>query len=317
MLSPRRGTGHVEPEHDTMANVTLLEGSGVRNGHLIANVRCSNCENWQGGSMDFSGSTGSWIYAAHSGSSLDTSDLNASIQQHQAHGVFDWNFSAARGGSSSNPFVQNGQLVATPNPGEANGGAETESKGGSDSSDAMVTAHGTLAAIVFLVLFPGGAFLIRTPRRGGMVWVHAGVQILAYCSFVAAAGLGIYLATTQNRLTRTHPLIGMVLLAILFFQPFAGLLHHYFYKKERRRTLVSYLHVYTGRTAIILGMVNGGLGLKLAGVTNMGFLAAYGVVAGVIGVAYLSVIVFSELRRSDSGRREGHAETEKRSRGHA
>lgn len=50
-LSPRLGKGHTMPLHDDSANVTLLEGSGVSNGKMTANVRCSNCNSWTGGTM--------------------------------------------------------------------------------------------------------------------------------------------------------------------------------------------------------------------------------------------------------------------------
>lgn len=39
-LSPRLGTGHFMPEFNRDAQVTLLEGSGVSGGKIIANVRC-------------------------------------------------------------------------------------------------------------------------------------------------------------------------------------------------------------------------------------------------------------------------------------
>ena len=39
-LSPRLGTGEVEPDFDTAAQVFLLEGSGVANNVMTANVRC-------------------------------------------------------------------------------------------------------------------------------------------------------------------------------------------------------------------------------------------------------------------------------------
>jgi hypothetical protein len=41
-LSPRLGVGHVEPESDTTANVTLLDGSGISNGIMTANVKCKS-----------------------------------------------------------------------------------------------------------------------------------------------------------------------------------------------------------------------------------------------------------------------------------
>jgi hypothetical protein len=39
-LSPRLGTGHKMPQYNSAAQVTLLEGSGVSNGKMVANVRC-------------------------------------------------------------------------------------------------------------------------------------------------------------------------------------------------------------------------------------------------------------------------------------
>ena len=40
-LSPRLGTGHQEPEENDGAQVSLLEGSGIANGKMVANVRCT------------------------------------------------------------------------------------------------------------------------------------------------------------------------------------------------------------------------------------------------------------------------------------
>lgn len=39
-LSPRLGTGHVQPKYNSNAQVSLLEGTTVSNGIMTANVRC-------------------------------------------------------------------------------------------------------------------------------------------------------------------------------------------------------------------------------------------------------------------------------------
>ena len=39
-LSPRLGTGNSQPSADTTAEVTLLDGSGISNSMMVANVRC-------------------------------------------------------------------------------------------------------------------------------------------------------------------------------------------------------------------------------------------------------------------------------------
>jgi hypothetical protein len=39
-LSPRLGTGNQQPNSDTTAEATLLDGSGISNNMMVANVRC-------------------------------------------------------------------------------------------------------------------------------------------------------------------------------------------------------------------------------------------------------------------------------------
>jgi Cytochrome domain of cellobiose dehydrogenase len=39
-LSPRTGTGHVEPGVDSSAQVSLMDGSGISGSNMIANIRC-------------------------------------------------------------------------------------------------------------------------------------------------------------------------------------------------------------------------------------------------------------------------------------
>ena len=39
-LSPRLGKGNVEPDYNSQAQVFLLDGTGIANGMMTANVRC-------------------------------------------------------------------------------------------------------------------------------------------------------------------------------------------------------------------------------------------------------------------------------------
>lgn len=39
-LSPRLGVAHKEPNSDTSAQVTLLDGSGITDGQMVANFKC-------------------------------------------------------------------------------------------------------------------------------------------------------------------------------------------------------------------------------------------------------------------------------------
>ena len=40
-LSPRLGKGHVQPSADNTAQVSLLDGSGIADGKMTANIRCT------------------------------------------------------------------------------------------------------------------------------------------------------------------------------------------------------------------------------------------------------------------------------------
>lgn len=318
-VSARLGKGYFQPQHDTAANITLLEGSGVANGNMVANVQCDNCASWSGGSMDFSSNNGNWIYAMLSGNSLDSTDLNENISEHQDKGIFTWQFSAAKGGADVNPFVaqaktatsgstgSNGNInsntpkvVTPPSPqNSANADVSSATEVPPQVSQTYITAHGTLSSIAFLVILPTGAIVVRLLKIN--VWVHAGIQALGYAVIVASAGLGIWIADTQQELMNAHPIIGMILLGVLFTQPITGYIHHRIFKKRLLRTATSHEHIWVGRGAVILGMINGGLGLQLTGETK-GYTAAYSVVAGVVGVTYLGVIVYSELKKRKTDR---------------
>lgn len=93
-----------------------------------------------------------------------------------------------------------------------------------------------------------------------------------------------------------HPIIGLLILALLLLQPLWGALHHARYKTLGRRTLWSHLHLWTGRLVIPLGMVNGALGLWRSG-TSGTVLISYGVVAGVVWAVWMAFAVVGEVRR--------------------
>jgi hypothetical protein len=182
------------------------------------------------------------------------------------------------------------------NGGNANAGFTPISTSGGGDQRAMLIAHGVLASLAFVILFPAGAIAIRLASFPGVVWFHAAFQGFAYLVYIAAFGLGIHLACKGNYLNSYHPIVGIVVFVIVFFQPFLGFLHHSLFKKYGHRTMWSYAHIWTGRVAITLGIINGGLGLKLANNSNSGKIA-YGVVAGFMWLAWVAAMVIGERRR--------------------
>ncbi|KAI1456571.1 hypothetical protein F4805DRAFT_220101 [Annulohypoxylon moriforme] len=174
------------------------------------------------------------------------------------------------------------------------------------------TAHGVIAAIFFAILFPAGAILMRIIPGRHAWWIHGVFQVVAYLLYVAAAALGIRLiqiikippngsSLLEMSSTNAHPIIGIVILAVLFLQPPLGFLHHSKFKRLGRRTAYSHLHLWIGRLTLTLGIINGGLGLKLAR-ADQGVIIAYSVVAGLIWLLWLLVAVIGEYRRRSASR---------------
>jgi hypothetical protein len=102
-ISPRAASGMVMPTYNSATQFALLAGSGVSNGVMTANVKCSNCQSWSGGKMDFSSSSTSWVYAALQGSPLNSDSQTAPISIHSDTQALTFD-SSAQGGNDVNPF---------------------------------------------------------------------------------------------------------------------------------------------------------------------------------------------------------------------
>ncbi|KAF1990177.1 hypothetical protein K402DRAFT_325745, partial [Aulographum hederae CBS 113979] len=202
-------------------------------------------------------------------------------------------FDGDGGGSSSNSFGQNG--------GFGNGSNFL----GFDFNTAqrIRLIHGVLASLAFVILFPTGGIIIRVVPSRAAIWIHALCQILAYIVYTVSFGMGIWLVKTlDNPSVNYHPIIGIVVFAALFFQPFLGLMHHLMFKRHQRRQIWSYGHLWIGRLFITLGIINGGLGLYIADNTYSGKIA-YGVVAAVFWLLWVLCAVYGEVKRARSSGR--------------
>ncbi|KAF2865283.1 hypothetical protein BDV95DRAFT_260925 [Massariosphaeria phaeospora] len=376
-LSPRTTSGHSPPDFNSDAQVTLLEGSGVTNGKMVANVRCSNCNAWADSSADFKVDKGDWIYAYQpSGGPKNSDDQSANINQHESAEAFSWSYASAKGGNSVNPLLNAAPSGSGSGGGSATGcvprptgaaatatATETDKSddddvsstqqgrptnfpydqrpswatasptgrpwappnknrrqekrqeikycdevstaqfrpSGASSHQKMVVAHGILAALAFVILFPAGAIAIRLGSFRGAIWFHAAFQGFAFVVYIIAFGLGAYLANELSLLDSSHPSIGIAVFVLLIFQPILGFLHHSFFKKYHRRTVWSHAHLWLGRFVITLGIVNGGLGFDLAEERGSGSRAgkiAYAVIASIVWLGWVVAAVIGERRRT-------------------
>ena len=93
--------------------------------------------------------------------------------------------------------------------------------------------------------------------------------------------------------------------------PVLGFIHHAKFKKYRRRTAVSHVHIWLGRFLVILGIVNGGLGLHQSG-ANHDIKVGYAIVAAVSGSLWVFFAVLGEIRKSRERRQMDQDEAVRR-----
>ncbi|KYG13604.1 hypothetical protein FVEG_13881 [Fusarium verticillioides 7600] len=274
-LSTRMGHGHEMPEHSRMRSVRLIEGSGVVNKTMVANIHCGDL-----GNMHFKGSN-NWISAWKIGSSLHTADIDADIEEHYGHNSFSVEFSEAVVNSNSNPFID--MTTAIPS-GATSGG------GGEGTTSAIL---GIIMSVVFLLGYPLGSLLMPII---GKWFIHATWQMIIFIATWAGFVTGKLTADrTGNWFNAPHVIIGTVVCTLMFIQPILGGLHHRSFAKHQRRTGISHAHIWYGRVLMILGIVNGGLGLQLAGASKK-LIIGYDMVGSVTPLMYTAGAVRKMLR---------------------
>lgn len=319
-VSPRLGTNHVMPTEDTSstaAQLTLLAGSGIDGDTMRANVLCTNCNSWDGGSLSLGSTSASFISAWKSGSALDTTDKGASISQHDNTDGWTVNLQSATVSTDSNPFVSasssggdssssggsSSDSGSSSGSSGSNTGSGTSSSGISgsagpsrESTNMLITAHGAIMAITFIAMYPLGSILM--PLLGKWV-IHAAWQMVSFILMWIGFGLGVVSAQRTNiNFSATHTMFGTAIVVLMVIQPVLGFIHHRQYLKTSQRGPISAAHRGYGLALVAMGIINGGLGLALASAPR-GAIIAYAVVAAVVTIGYLLVklIVTSRARR--------------------
>ena len=182
-ISPRLGTGHVQPLYTGAVGYQLLEGSGVINdtfgSNLVANVRCTNCRSWAGGSVNVKSTSQPMIYAiGDAEDELQTDDHTATIHQHDGYGQFTMNMVAATGagGIPSDTSKQTGTV-------------HEDDQGGSGGPGGAL--HALFMCGSFIVLFPAGYLFLRIFER---VWIHIAFQSFGLFATLLGSASGIALS---------------------------------------------------------------------------------------------------------------------------
>lgn len=281
-VSPRSGIAEVEPLYNKDAQITMLDGSGVHDGVITANIRCDTCLEWSGGTEDVNSASSPWLWAVQFGDSLGSTSVSETITQHDDRGVVSIDMQKARGGSSENPFGQ----VTQPSVSSAHPSSDTFL----GMLNQKQTAHAVLMILAFVILFPSFALGLHLFPARWTVILHGLSQLFTLAIAIAGLGVGVSMARDLSLIDNYHPIIGMVVVACLVvFQPAMGVLQHRFFRKSGRKGPFAYMHRWFGRLLIILGIINAGLGFKIARGPR-GAVIATSVVAGVMGVVYVAVV---------------------------
>lgn len=95
-------------------------------------------------------------------------------------------------------------------------------------------------------------------------------------------------------------------MCLMVIQPFLGFAHHANFVKTQSRGAVSYAHIWFGRALLVLGVVNGGLGLQLSAERNS-LVIAYSVIAGIVFLLYFAAKLWATSRKSQSVPKHPHS----------
>lgn len=177
---------------------------------------------------------------------------------------------------------------------------------GAISINSQIAAHAVLMLVTFTILFPAFALALHLFPSFWTVKLHASFQLLTLGLAVIGMGFGISVAKATYQIGTYHAIIGIgIVSSLVLYQPVMGLLQHRYFRKTGGRSSFAYLHRWFGRALISLGVINGGLGLNLAGVGSpgapLGAVIAYSVVAGVIGLGYIFLIGLLGRRKRQAG----------------
>jgi hypothetical protein len=160
-------------------------------------------------------------------------------------------------------------------------------------------------SLVFLVLMPLAALTLYLPYTKKVPHIHAPLQVLNIILVIVGLALGVRLAKPLELTAGYHQVIGYVLVGIILSaQPILGLLQHMHFRKTGTRSGMGVGHKWLGRVVIMVGIVNGGLGMRQSGPVGDSWVpnyapVAYSVVAAVIFVLYVGVVVGTALRKKN------------------
>jgi hypothetical protein len=160
-------------------------------------------------------------------------------------------------------------------------------------------------SLVFLVLIPFAALTLYLPYAKRVPHIHAPLQVLNVILVIVGLALGVQLAKPLGLTKGYHQVIGYVVVGILLSaQPILGILQHLHFRSTGSRSVMGLGHQWLGRIVIILGVINGGLGMRESGPVGNEWVpnyapVVYSIVAAVVFLIYVGVVVGTSLMKKN------------------
>ncbi|KAF2481330.1 hypothetical protein BDY17DRAFT_301142 [Neohortaea acidophila] len=293
-ISPRYATGETEPVYQSNVTVDAMSTDPV-SGYLTANGVCRGCVTWlNGGGIDLTSAAQPFIFAIGPPfPPLQSDSGSAGLTEHAFVGHFTMDMPAATVQSNGN--VPQGPFTSSQS---ASTATNTET-----TYNPAPHIHGLVMGFVFIIILPLGSLILR-------VWNSVRYHIVAQCIglvlFLMAVAGGCVASTMYNRsknFNSAHQIIGLLVMVAFLTQLVLGVMHHRIYKREQRKTMRGWIHLYLGPTIILIGLVNGILGFNLAGETFVAI--PYCILIVIVGVIYSCIRFFSWRRKRRAAKDPG------------
>lgn len=227
---------------------------------------CYSCHLWAGTDISAQSSSQPWIWAWNNKQEFDVFSFDAHLDMHKHH---------AGAGGWGNFYLDMKRTVNTAHsppslppirPEVSNVGTSDTPMTFSDSIVSMTVGpasffHGIILGLAFLLLFPAGVIGMRSGSPKSYTY-HWAIQMSASILLLVGLGLGLM---KGRKINTTHQSVGIALASSIGLQGILGYWHHVRFLRLRRRTWVSYAHVWLGRLIMVGGWSNVVSGLLLRG----------------------------------------------------
>lgn len=102
------------------------------------------------------------------------------------------------------------------------------------------------------------------------------------------------LTSSQSKnFNSAHQIIGLAVFAAIFLQIGLGLSHHLIYMRSGLPTILGKIHRVLGISILVLGVVNGGIGLDFAGSSVVGYVIAVTIMTVIFGAISATIYFYN------------------------